>query len=164
MSRRINPRRVKIHRNYTVEEAARLLDAHKNTVRSWLKGGLSSIDQQRPTLIHGRDLVAFLETRRKQLKRTCGPGEIYCVKCREPKEPVDQKAEYIPLTTTSGNLRGTCPTCGTTIHRRVNRLKLGTLGAHLAITFPQALRHIGESLTPSLNCDSHQEDGSYADA
>ena len=34
---RLNPRRVKLHRNYTVGEAAMLLDVHKNTVRSWLK-------------------------------------------------------------------------------------------------------------------------------
>ena len=35
--RRFNPRRVKIHRNYTVEEVARLFGVHKNTVRDWLK-------------------------------------------------------------------------------------------------------------------------------
>jgi hypothetical protein len=29
---------VKIQRNYTVEEAARVFDIHKNTVRCWIKG------------------------------------------------------------------------------------------------------------------------------
>src|SRR6516162_8070923 len=40
--RRFNPRRVKIHRTYTVEEAARLFGVHKNTVRTWLKTGSRS--------------------------------------------------------------------------------------------------------------------------
>ena len=38
--KRLNPRRVKVHRNYTVEEVAKLFQVHKNTVRDWLKVGL----------------------------------------------------------------------------------------------------------------------------
>ena len=73
--RRFNPRRVKINRNYTVEEVARLLQAHKNTVRSWLKEGLPTIDRQRPALILGRDLQAFLDSRRKQPSRPVAPAK-----------------------------------------------------------------------------------------
>ena len=36
-----NPRLVKIHRNYTVEEIATLFGIHKNTVRDWVKAGLT---------------------------------------------------------------------------------------------------------------------------
>jgi hypothetical protein len=143
MSRHINLRRVKIHRTYTVEEAARLFGAHKNTVRGWLKQGLPAIDRNRPTLIHGRDLAAFLDTRRKQLKRTCGPGRIYCVKCRDPKEPAGGMADYVPLSPTSGNLRGICPECHTLIHRRVSLVKLDQVRGSLEVTFPHAHRHMG---------------------
>jgi hypothetical protein len=44
---------------YTVEEAARTLGVHKNTVRAWLKRGLPTIDAERPTLILGRELAHF---------------------------------------------------------------------------------------------------------
>jgi hypothetical protein len=37
---RLNPRRAKLHRSYTVEETARLFGVHRNTVRAWLKQGL----------------------------------------------------------------------------------------------------------------------------
>ena len=46
--RRFNPRRVKVHRSYTVDEVARMFEAHKNTVRAWLRDGLKPIDQRRP--------------------------------------------------------------------------------------------------------------------
>ena len=63
--RRLNPRRVKIHRSYTVDEAAMLFRVHKNTVRTWLKSGLHPIDGRRPILILGRQLVRFLHARRE---------------------------------------------------------------------------------------------------
>ena len=36
-------RLVKIHRSYTVEEASILLGVHRNTVREWIKRGLTPI-------------------------------------------------------------------------------------------------------------------------
>ena len=63
-----NHRRVKIHRNYTVDEAARILDVHKNTVRQWLKNGLPAIDDRRPLLILGSELSAYLKKRRANNK------------------------------------------------------------------------------------------------
>ena len=140
--RRFNPRRVKINRNYTVEEVARLLQAHKNTVRSWLKEGLPVIDRQRPALILGRDLQAFLDSRRKQLKQTCRPGEMYCLKCRTPRTPAGGMVDYVPMTANSGNLRGICPDCHTLIHRRVGLAKSEEIRGSLDVTVPHADPHI----------------------
>ncbi|MEO7863683.1 MAG: helix-turn-helix domain-containing protein, partial [Nitrospirales bacterium] len=39
-TRHPNPRLVKIHRNYTVEEIANLFGIRRNTVREWVKRGL----------------------------------------------------------------------------------------------------------------------------
>ena len=76
--KRLNSRRVKIHRAYTVEEVAKLLQVHKNTVRGWLWTDLQAIDDRRPTLILGRQLAAFLHARRDQSRRRCRPDEFYC--------------------------------------------------------------------------------------
>lgn len=60
-----NPRLVKIHRNYTYDEAADLLGLHKNSVRRWVTHeGLAALTEQRPHLILGAGLKAFLEHRR----------------------------------------------------------------------------------------------------
>ena len=59
-----NHRHVKIHRSYTVEEIAKMLGKHKNTVRIWVKDGLPTIDDKRPMLILGHDLVEFIKKRR----------------------------------------------------------------------------------------------------
>ena len=154
MGRHPNPRLVKIHRSYAVEEVARILRRHKNTVRAWIKQGLRPIDGRRPTLIHGVELVNFLQNRRMRGKRPCPPGHMYCLKCRSPKQPAAGMADYLPITDTSGNLRALCPDCGKFMHRRASLTKLNTIGAGWDIAFPQAVSRIGESAIPSLNCDS----------
>lgn len=149
-----NPRLVKIHRSYTVEEVTKLFGIHRNTVREWVnRRGLPTSDDKRPMLILGRDLRTFLQARRAKNKRPCQPGEIYCVRCRAPKAPAGDMADYQIVTETLGNLIGICPFCESMMYRRVNLTKLEQVRGKLDITMPQALRHIEESNQPSVNSD-----------
>ena len=148
-----NHRRVKIHRSYKVEEIAGLFGIHKNTVRAWVKAGLPTCDSKRPVLILGRDLIAFLRARRAKNKQPCRSGEIYCVRCRSPKFPDGDMADYLPVTETIGNLIAICPDCNCIIYRRVNLTRLGLVQGKMDITFPQALRHLIESNQPTVNSD-----------
>ncbi len=134
--RRPNPRLAKIHRNYTVEDIAILYDIHKNTVRNWIKKGLPTIDDKRPMLILGYDLSAFLQARRVKNKCTCKPGEIYCVRCRTPKSPAGDMADYESLTESTGSLIGICPDCDTVIYRRVSLAILDQVRGQLDIAMP----------------------------
>lgn len=148
-----NPRRAKVHRNYTVEEVARLYGMHRNTVRQWVKRGLPLCDDRRPALILGSDLAAFLSCERNRNKRPCKPGEIYCVRCRVPQQPALGMVDYQPLTATSGNLVGLCPKCGGTMYRRVSHARLAEAAGKLDIQFMQAREHIDESGPFSVNRD-----------
>src|SRR5689334_17341015 len=126
-----NHRRIKIHRSYVVEEIASLLGVHKNTVRRWVKAGLPTCDDRRPILIRGRDLVSFLQARRARNKRQCRPGEMYCVRCRVPKLPAGDMAEYQQLTEKCGNLMAICPDCLSIMNRRVSVAKLALVRGRL---------------------------------
>jgi helix-turn-helix protein len=152
-NRHPNHRLVKSHRTYTVEEIARLFAIHKNTVRGWLKAGLRAIDDKRPILILGRDLAAFLKARRAGKKQHCGLGQMYCVRCRAPKFPAADMAEYLPVTEKLGNLTAICPDCNSIMHRCVSMAKLGEVRGKMDITFPQALRRLSESNQPTVNSD-----------
>ena len=155
-SRRPNPKLAKIHRTYTIDEAAKLFGVHPNTVRQWLKRGLPCIDTQRPTLIRGQCLADFVRMRRNQNKRPCQAGEIYCVRCRETRQPVNLEAVYSPLTPTQGNLIGLCPDCSSRMFRRVSFSKLVLISGPLRVTLPHAQDHIVESPNPSENSDFKQ--------
>ncbi|MDH5763352.1 MAG: helix-turn-helix domain-containing protein [Nitrospinota bacterium] len=151
-----NPRKVKIHRNYTVEEAAELLGAHKNTVRQWIKRGLPVIDDRRPMLILGSDLADFLQSLRTKNKKSCKPGEMYCLRCRIPKSPAFNEAEYRPKTESLGNLFGLCPDCGAGMYRSINPTKLERIRGKLEITFPEGVRRIVDCKHPPVNSDFRQ--------
>jgi hypothetical protein len=133
--RALNWRRAKIHRSYTVDEAAQLFGCHRNTVRHWQKQGLKPIDDKRPVIFEGLTLAAFLEARRRARRRRLKPGEIYCLPCRAPTEPAGDMAEYVPLTNARGNLRGICPRCGRLIHRVTSRDQIEVVRGKLSVTF-----------------------------
>jgi hypothetical protein len=148
-----NPRLVKIHRCYSVEEIARLFGIHKNTVRAWLKQGLDAIDNSRPILVHGKGLASFLAARRLASKRPCPPGHIYCLRCRAPKPPAGNMVDYALLAASTGNVSAICPTCGSMMYRRVNKARLWEFSGKAEVTNAEASPRIKGSDGLSVNCD-----------
>jgi hypothetical protein len=153
-----NARLAKTHRNYSVEDVSRLFNFHKNTVRSWLKQGLETIDSQRPILIRGEELRRFLTERRARSRQTCGPGRIYCLPCRAPKVPAGNIAECIVARETNGTLQGICPDCNRMIYRRINPQKLNEVRGDLDVTLTQAETRIEETTKPHVSCDFNEGD------
>ena len=141
-----------------------LLKVHKNTVRVWLKCGLEPTDSRRPILILGRKLSSFLHARRERGRQRCRSGQFYCVRCRAPKTSVARMAEYLPITASSGNLRGICSDCGTRMYRRVSFQKLAVVAGDLQVTLPQAQQRISDTSAPSLNSDLSHEAETHANA
>lgn len=158
MGRRLNYRLAKIHRNYTVEEAATLFGVHRNTVREWIKRGLPVI-AGRPVLMLGRELRAFLLDRRANNRRPCGPGQIYCVRCRSPREPALGMVEYHALTAILGNLVGICSHCEALIYRRVNCSRLSEVLGPLTLTTTESERHIDDTVQATVNSDFERQTG-----
>ena len=148
-----NHRLVKIHRSYTVEEVATMFGIHKNTVRQWVKRGLATVDDKRPMLILGHVLVEFLKARRTKNKQKCKPGELYCVRCRSPKRPAGDMADYSPITDKIGNLIGICPDCEAIMNRHVSLATIELVRGNIDISFPEGLRHIIDRHNPTVNSD-----------
>ena len=104
-------------------------------------------------LILGHDLSAFVQARRLKNKRTCKPGELYCVRCRAPKFPAADMVEYSPVTEKLGNLIAICPDCNSIMNRRVSLAKIDQVRGKMDITFPQAMRQVVDSTKPTVNSD-----------
>lgn len=77
-----DPRIARAHWFYTFEDVKALYGVSGNTLRSWMSNGLEVIEAEK-RLFLGRRLNEFHARRRKQAKRPCSFGEIYCVCCKQ---------------------------------------------------------------------------------
>lgn len=152
-ARQVDPRKIKLHRPYTVDDAARALNVHPNTVRHWIEQGLPAFTSKRPTLILGRDLRVFLTERRKQAARPCQPGTVYCFKCREPRRPALGMIDFIAHSVSGGNLRALCEECGTVMHQRVARAAIAIKMPGIDVKIREAKPRLTGSAPSPLNCD-----------
>ena len=140
MPKHPSPQRVKRHQIYTVWEAADAVGIHRQTVIRWIKDkGLPAHTSQRPWLIEGRELKAFLEERRARGKCRLRPGQVFCLPCRGPKNPDGRMADFHLKTPTTGTLIGICPDCGRLMYRIIRRSDLDQIRAQLDVTISKAV-------------------------
>lgn len=154
-NRRADWRRIKGKYSYTIEEAARALSLHSNTVRNWVRrGGLPAMTGSRPHLILGSVLIEFLKARRLALKRKCGIGELYCLKCRAPRRPVPDLIEHRPMASGRTRIVGICSTCESLMHRFVGNRNLEASLREFGVHSRPAHGSLIDTGYPSLNCHS----------
>ena len=138
-TKKLNPNLVKIHRSYTVEEAANTLGVHKRTVRNWIRNGLSIIDDRRPLLILGTDLKIHIRQQRKRNRSQCKSSEIYCLRCREPNRPGSSTVMFMQESGGIGRVFARCSKCNSKVNkyfswRRLNVIRQELLGESTAST------------------------------
>ena len=115
--RSYNTRLIKRDYAYFISEIADLFRLHPNAIRRWIKAGLITVDERRPLLVHGRDLIDFLNSRKAQRKQKCAADEFYCFRCRRPQRAILNRVEVRIRNETKVNLSATCCACGTRMNR-----------------------------------------------
>jgi hypothetical protein len=133
MAKRVSARRVKIHRQYTYDNAADVLNVTVQTVRAWRPLGLVVLDSQKPHLILGHELKRFLDSRKQPATRKLASDEFFCMSCRAPRTPYGAMADYVPFNTVRGRLVALCGVCETPCNRFVSLKMCGNLAKTLTI-------------------------------
>jgi len=131
--KRFNTRHVKTKASYSLETVSALLGVHPNTVRVWIKVGLKTVDDHRPILIFGQDLVDYLNAKNRSHKRPCAETELFCCKCQKPRVPCNGVVQ-IKITPGRVNLRGVCNACGTLVHKAISPSKIEWYKTLLTVT------------------------------
>ncbi len=134
-------------------EVAHLFGVLRNTVRGWLKTGLVRLGEGKPLLVHGSELQRFLVARRNSARRPCGPGKLYCVRCRAGRAPAGRIAEFTPLGVVTGNLCADCTDCSAMMYRRIRVDQVAALFLDTDIQFRQADSRLNRIAANSAECD-----------
>jgi len=115
--RRFNPKLIKHSRNYSTQEIANLLNTTVNTVSNWYKIGLKKIDDKKPSLVFGKDLINFLRDNKTKRKQRCAPNEFYCCKCKSPRKAWENAVDITYLDLRRLMISGICEQCGNKINK-----------------------------------------------
>jgi DNA-binding XRE family transcriptional regulator len=111
VAKRVSARRVKIHNQYTYEQAADTLGVSVQTVRLWRQSGLPVLDSQKPHLILGFALKDFLNRRSNKPERRLAPDQFLCMTCNAPRRAYGGLADYLPYNEARGRLEALCEVC-----------------------------------------------------
>lgn len=154
MAKRFSARGIKKNQTYTLEEAALILCVHVQTVRGWGKKGLPVMRGQKPHLVHGEDLKAFLAKRSMRAKMPLQANDLYCLGCRRAIRPAGELADYVASGAGSGRLSGICPHCEGMAHRFVSAPSLRRVAPDLLVAAEGGVESLTGSSNPPLK-DSH---------
>lgn len=111
MAKRVSPRKIKIHNQYTYDQVADALGVTVQTVRLWRQSGLVVLDSQKPHLILGFELKDFLKKRSSKPERRLARDHFLCMTCNASRRAYGGMADYIPYTATRGRLEALCEAC-----------------------------------------------------
>lgn len=111
MAKRVSARKVKIHNQYTYEQAADALGVSVQTVRMWRLSGLVVLDSQKPHLILGFALRDFIDKRSKKPERRLASDQFLCMACNAPTRAGGGVADYTPYNDARGRLEALCEAC-----------------------------------------------------
>ena len=153
--RKINAARISQNRSYDRREISRALAIHKNTISHWVREGLKPIDNQRPELFHGSELVRFIKSRQQKHKSICAQNEMFCLKCRKPRKAQIGSVSIENHNAKSANLIGKCCECKTIMNRRISLVKIAIFEKAFEIKKRQ-FSHLIEPQFNSLNCDKNK--------
>ncbi|MGH1397655.1 MAG: helix-turn-helix domain-containing protein [Alphaproteobacteria bacterium] len=111
MSKRLYPHnRIRYWDVYGIDDVCAVFNMHPQTVRKWIKNGLKTIDNGKPSLIYGNDLIVFLKKKNTKNKCETAFHELFCLKCQDAR-PIYQNKIAVTQKTQILNVCGVCRTC-----------------------------------------------------
>ncbi len=159
-----NPRLIKSHRAYSLEEVAEVYNKHVGTVQRWHREGMKVLDDhKRPILVMGYDVRTFLSGHVAKRRHPLAPGEFFCPRCRLARRPKPGT-----LTATDAGRRmgrearqvyvyGVCEACGQKMIAFTSDKKIGFQFPDLAAKATEQAGSIIGGESPSVNVDLVRE-------
>ncbi|PIB26470.1 hypothetical protein BFP76_11170 [Amylibacter kogurei] len=121
MTKNFKIRQIKERHSYTYEEASRVIQANKNSVRRWVaEDGLPLITKEPQHLILGADLKRFLIEKRAKKRVHVPKGYVYCLRCKCAVKPVEGSLSLHDTKTGVKLLHANCSSCGGELRKSLN--------------------------------------------
>ena len=134
---------------YSIPEVCQMINRSERTVRQMIANGLTTIDDKRPTLIRGTNLIDFLLNENDKNRCPIEFHQFYCLHCRQARVPKGKVIWFSREHPTLPNMCGICPVCGCKMHKVYKIADISRLKREFRLTESPCIPH---SLDSSLNC------------
>ena len=121
---------IKSLRCYQIPEVAEVAGVSTRTVRTWIKQGLPAMAIERPALVRGDDLIAFIKKQRGDRKTDVALHEFFCLRCRQARSAAGGFATC-RTTGTRVTLKAICIECELVMNKPVAKSHLSALRGKL---------------------------------
>lgn len=138
MTKRADPRRLRGAMNYTAAELALVLEVSVGTIRTWIKQGLRTLRNSRPTLILGSDAKEFLSDRKQSRRKPLEPDQVYCFTCKDARNFFDGMVQLDRPPGKPARIIGFCACCEGPCSRVVGAKQIPHLSRFFKVSFSKA--------------------------
>lgn len=118
-------RRIKTTRVYRVSEFAAIMQVSVATVRRWINNGLPNMGSGSGGLIDGAEAKTWLLKWRQSKKSKCGHNQMYCLRCKLPRLPIEHTLGVQPQGKNRLLISGRCSACNAKIFRGFSKESAG---------------------------------------
>ena len=120
-------RRIRTSKTYSLAEIAEALDRNIATVRRWHRDGLPALGDLRPPLVLGSELKMWLKAKWSARKQKCQLDELFCFKCRSPRQPEPGSVSIQPRNAKTLSIKAICSDCGTRMNQAGSWAKIAEI-------------------------------------
>ena len=123
--KKLNHRHIESKRCYTVSDIAKIFNIDNPTVLKWINKDLKTIDNQKPYMLFGSDIITWIKKHQPTKKTKTNPNKCYCTRCRN-KTLFNYQTAWLK-TAKNGNqfIQSRCEKCDTLLNQLgASRIKI----------------------------------------
>jgi hypothetical protein len=116
---RFDPRKVSLHKSYTLKELSDLVGMSEKTCLRWIEQGLAIVPgSKKPILILGSEVKKFIRNRNSGAKIKLERHEFFCFKCKFPR-----RAKRGSISVSGNRKMGLCSACNGKMSKTIHPTK-----------------------------------------
>ncbi len=116
---RFDPRKVSLHKSYTLKELSGLVGMSEKTCLRWVEQGLATVPgSHKPILILGSEMKKFIRNKNSEKKIALKRHEFYCFTCKLPR-----RAKRGSINASGNRKMGLCSACNGKMSKIIHSIK-----------------------------------------
>jgi integrase len=156
--RRPDYRKIRATKSYTISELAKATDREEATIREWIKDGLQTMDELRPTMLFGSVVRSWLREKWEKRRNPSPSDMMHCLHCKGSRQPLVGSVVIVPTGAGASRVSAVCLDCGSKMNRAMTNHAAAFLQNMAASSVDEIMGFVGDdtwSTKPTMEADCY---------